>query len=131
VLAVTARTEYKVVAEPRGRQANGMHKPMTDQIAKVGCLRLFVRRIVSEKGNALSRARANTNRDEAWSWASTWKQRVRMRRQQMEIAPAREMASCRMCPWTERQLDSRHTKAAEGHIPLEMCVDLTTIRRPG
>jgi hypothetical protein len=49
----------------------------------------------------------------------------------MEIAPAREMASCRMCPWTERQLDSRHTKAAEGHIPLEMCVDLTTIRRPG
>jgi hypothetical protein len=49
----------------------------------------------------------------------------------MEMAPAREMASCRMCPWTERQLDSKHAQASELHLPLGRCVDSTTIRRPG
>jgi hypothetical protein len=52
--------------------------------------------MVSEKGSALSRARAKTKRDDAWSWAMTCRRRAKMRRQQMVIAPPSEMAFSRM-----------------------------------
>lgn len=69
------------------------------QWAMTGTRLALVFLIEAEKGRALSRAKANRNREEAWSWARTWRSRTNMSRTIIATAPLGEMALERTKPW--------------------------------
>lgn len=58
--------------------------------------------MIDEKGMPFSRARANTNREDACNWARTCKMRTMTIKQQTVIAPGFEIAFVRIYPYTKK-----------------------------